>query len=141
MPFDPYVPNANSVFLQILEFNSIMDNLVLSTENDSISWSASSDNLYPVKSCYGLLNDGGLRSIYGLDIWKCIVPLKTKIFAWLVIHDKILSRENLAKKGWLGSLVCVFFGCAVESTRHIFFAVPSSWGGVDFLFAQLILLE
>ena len=68
MPFDPYVPNANNVFLQVLDFNSIMDNLVLSTENDSISWSASSNNLYTIKSCYGLLNFGGLRSIYSLDI-------------------------------------------------------------------------
>ena len=30
---DPCVPNANNVFLQVLDFNSIMDNLVLSNEN------------------------------------------------------------------------------------------------------------
>ena len=68
MPIDPYASNVNNVLLQVLNFNSIMDNLVLSNENDSICWSASSNNLYIVKSCYGLLNDGGLRSINGLDI-------------------------------------------------------------------------
>ena len=51
---------------------------------------------------------------------NALSPLKTKFFAWLVTHDKILSRENLAKKDWLGSIVCVFCGCEVESTRHIF---------------------
>ena len=120
MSFDPNIPTANNVFQQLLVFNSIMDDLVSSLENDSILWSASLDNLYSVKSSYSLLKDGGLRSIYGSDIWKCIAPLKTKIFAWLVIHDKILSRENLAKKGWLVLTICVFCGCAVESTRHIF---------------------
>ena len=74
MPFDPNAPTANNVFHQLLDFNSIMDDLVPSPENDSISWFASSDNLYSVKYCYGLLNDGGLRSMYGLDIWKCIAP-------------------------------------------------------------------
>ena len=54
------------------------------------------------------------------DIWKCEAPLKIKVFTWLVIHDKILSKENLAKKGWMGSISCVFCGCAVESSRHIF---------------------
>ena len=101
MSFDPNVPTANKVFHQLIEFNTIMEALELSPDNDSISWSASSDNLYSVKSCYALLNDGGLRSLYGLDIWKCKVPIKTKVFAWLVTHDKILSRENLAQ-----SLLC-----------------------------------
>ena len=97
-PIDPFDPNANNVFLQILNFNAIMDNLVLRNGDDSIDWTASSNNLFSVKSCYDLLNDGGLRSNVSFDIWNCSVPLKTKLFAWLVFHDKILSRENLAKK-------------------------------------------
>ena len=93
---------------------------MLSSNDVSISWLASSDNLYSVKSCYALLNDGGLRSQHGNDIWKCNAPLKIKVFTWLVIHNKILSRENLTKKGWLGLSVCVFCGYAVESTMNIF---------------------
>ena len=120
MPFDPNTPLANKIFHQLLEFNAILESLVLSSENDAMSWSVSSNKLYSVKSCYAILNDGGLRSQHAMDIWKCKVPLKTKVFTWLVVHDKILSRENLAKKGWLGSIGCVFCGCAMESTRHIF---------------------
>ena len=39
-----------------------MESLVLSSDDDSISWPASSDDLFSVKSCYALLNDGDIRS-------------------------------------------------------------------------------
>ena len=123
LSFDPNAPTTNKIFHQLHEFNIIMRSLVLNSDNDSISWSASSDNLYSVKSCYALLNDGGFRSQHGMDIWKCSAPLKIKVFTWLVIHDKILSKENLVKKGWLGSLFCVFCDYAVESTMYIFCSV------------------
>ena len=120
MSFDLNTHTTNKIFHQLQEFNIIMESLMLGSENDSISWSASVDRLYSVKSCYVLLNDGRLRVLHARDIWKCKAPLKIKVFTWLVIHDKILSRENLAKKGWMGSIGCVFCGCAVESSRHIF---------------------
>ena len=120
-PFDPNSPVAHKIFHQLLNFNAIFESLVLNPENDSISWSVSSNKIYSVKPCYALLNDGGLKALHARDIWKCKVPLKIKVFTWLVIHDKILSKENLAKKGWMGSIGCVFCGCAVESSKHIFF--------------------
>ena len=61
-------------------------------------------------------NYGGLKSINDLDIWNSNVSFKIKFFTWLVTHDKILFRENLAKKDWLDSIVCVFCGYEVESS-------------------------
>ena len=98
-PFDPNSPIAPKIFHQLLKFNAILESLVLNPDRDSISWSVSSNTIYSVKSCYALLNDGGLRALYANDIWKCNAPLKIKVFTWLIIHDKILSKENLAKKG------------------------------------------
>ena len=51
---------ANKLLQQLHEFNIIMESLVLSSDDDSITWPTSSDNLFTVKSCYALLNDGGL---------------------------------------------------------------------------------
>ena len=125
-------PLVNKIFQQLLEFNAILESLVLSSDIDSMSWSVSSNKFYSMKSCYAILNDGGLRSQHAMDIWKCKVPLKTKVFSWLVVHDKILSRENLAKKDWLGSIVCVFCGCEVKSTSHIFIHCQVAGGVWDF---------
>ena len=57
---------------------------------------------------------------YRVNICKCCAPLKINFFAWLVTHDKILSRKNLVKKWWIGSTTCGFCGCSLESTEHIF---------------------
>jgi zinc-binding in reverse transcriptase len=51
------------------------------------------------------------------------VPLKIKILMWLVQKQKILTRDNLIQKGWIGSSQCCF--CASdESVVHLFLACP-----------------
>ena len=108
-----------------------MDTLELNTKVDDILWTPSTDNSYSVKTCYVLINDGGIRSQYRKHFWKCYAPLKIKILAWQVTHDKILSRENLVKKGWIGPSNCGFCDCALESTKHIFLHCPVAvavWG-------------
>lgn len=80
MSFDLTTPTTNKIFHQLHEFNIIMESLVLSSDDDSISWPASSDNFFSVKSYYALLNDGSLRSQHDNDIWKCNASFKIKVF-------------------------------------------------------------
>ena len=83
-------------------------------------------NVFSVKSCYNILNDGGCRSMYKKSIWKSAAPLKVNIFAWLVCHDKIISKDNLQKRSWTGSLQCNICNYLVESTLHIFLHCTAS---------------
>ena len=115
---------ANLISLQLHKFINIMESLDLNSEDNDILWSSSADNIFSVKTCYNQLNDGGLRFQFRLNIWKSCVPLKINFFAWLVTYDKILSRENLTKKGWIGSINYVFCGYVLESTDHIFLHCP-----------------
>ena len=58
------------------------------------------------------------------------VPAKIKIFLWLVMWNRTLTKDNLRKKGWEGSNQCMF--CASdESICHLFFLCPVArllWG-------------
>jgi zinc-binding in reverse transcriptase len=38
---------------------------------------------------------------------------------WLVLQRKILTRDNLCKRGWLGDVNCVFCSHS-ESINHLF---------------------
>ena len=78
------------------------------------------DNVFLVKSYYDILNNGGVRSDYWHSILKCVAPLKVKVFAWHVVHDKVLSRSNLHRRGWSGPIHCDTCGFEIESTIHIF---------------------
>lgn len=51
---------------------------------------------------------------------KTRLPHKAKVFLWLVLHNKILTKDNLSKRNWKGNLNCVFCGLP-ESIDHLFF--------------------
>lgn len=48
------------------------------------------------------------------------MPLKVKAFSWLVIKNRILTKDNLSKKGWKGAKFCEFCDYE-ESVNHLFF--------------------
>ena len=50
---------------------------------------------------------------------KANIPLKIKIFLWLLKQDKILTKSNLMKKGWNSDTTYHFCG-DFETTNHLF---------------------
>ena len=53
-------------------------------------------------------------------MWDVRVPPKIHFFLWLIAHNKILTRDNLAKRQQLDNLTCVF--CAEnETVDHLLF--------------------
>jgi hypothetical protein len=74
---------------------------------------------YSVKSSYRNFKVNMNMDPYWF-IWKAKIPQRIKVFLWLVINDKILSKENLRKKNWQGNINCEWCGC-LETTSHIFY--------------------
>jgi hypothetical protein len=56
-------------------------------------------------------------------LWKSKLPQKIKVFIWLVVRNKILTKDNLKKRNWKGSQDCCFCG-GDESINHLFFHCP-----------------
>jgi hypothetical protein len=56
-------------------------------------------------------------------LWKSKLPQKIKIFIWLVVRNKILTKDNLKKRNRKGSQECCFCG-GDESINHLFFHYP-----------------
>jgi ribonuclease HI len=47
--------------------------------------------------------------------------MKLKLFAWLLIENKLLMWEKLQARGWEGPNRCILCKSASESTLHVFF--------------------
>jgi hypothetical protein len=56
-------------------------------------------------------------------LWKLKIPLKIKIFMWFVNNKVLLTKDNLAKRKWMGSQKCCFCDDN-ETVQHLFLACP-----------------
>ena len=91
----------------------------LTNVNDQIVWRWTSHGRFTVHSLYTWLEFGGIPNTSFSSIWQANIPLKVRIFLWLVKQNKILTKDNLLKMGWTGNSQCVF--CSEEeSVDHLF---------------------
>jgi hypothetical protein len=72
---------------------------------------------------------------HNMLLWKLKLPLKIKIFLWYLGRGVTLTKVNLAKRGWTGSMKCCFVN-QNETIRHIFLIVTLS-GTFGVLFTLL----
>jgi zinc-binding in reverse transcriptase len=90
----------NVVLAQQLESLYIkLSNITLTIGIDDIKWRWSNNELFSVKSCYHWLDFGGIKSFRYISTWTATIPLRIIIFLWLVQQNKILTKDNLLKKG------------------------------------------
>jgi hypothetical protein len=54
-------------------------------------------------------------------LWKTKIPMKVRIFLWLMIKCSVLTKDNLLRRGWTGDPHCHF--CSKnESIDHLLFS-------------------
>ena len=91
----------------------------LSSSRDQPKWLGEKDGKFSVNSQYRALCEAETED-RNKNLWKAKIPLKIKIFMWLIKMNAILTRDNLARKGWKGNKTSSF--CAnLERIEHLFF--------------------
>jgi hypothetical protein len=102
---------------QWYELLQIASDIHFTDESDAIIWHFNSSDRYSVQSLYVVVNDRGISQAYTRVMWKIEVPPRLHIFLWLLANDKILTRNNLAKRRHVEDGSCLF--CAdLESASH-----------------------
>ncbi|XP_078165534.1 uncharacterized protein LOC144560244 [Carex rostrata] len=73
-------------------------------------WNWTNSGVYNSKSLYKILSEGGLENWHFEYIWRCKATPTAKIFAYMVLHDKILTKAVLTfKKERNGEAVATWF--------------------------------
>jgi hypothetical protein len=72
--------------------------VALSDQDDRITWRWTRDGKYTVSSAYDVQFRGAYARFPASRVWKCIADPKVKFFLRLVLHDKILTADNMLKK-------------------------------------------
>ncbi|XP_078168507.1 uncharacterized protein LOC144563006 [Carex rostrata] len=91
-------------------------------EIDQLSWKWGLRGKFTVKTSYEAMASGPYIENCIAKIWKLTAPMRILIFGWLVIKNRILTTNNLTRKGWELPNICYLCRKEAESVRHLFHA-------------------
>jgi hypothetical protein len=97
----------------------MVDRVQLTEEKDKMKWKIGASSQFRVKDLYLQLRAVG--SFPQNFLWKTKIPIKVRIFLWLMINCSVLTKNNLLRRGWTGDSHCHF--CSKEeSIDHLLFS-------------------
>ncbi|PNT70202.1 hypothetical protein BRADI_2g07627v3, partial [Brachypodium distachyon] len=85
--------------LQLTKLHDLIWGVALNEERDRPKWKWSKSGIYTVKSMYEQLCNGGRDRLFR-HLWKAKLPLKIKIWLWLIWHNAIATKDNMIRRNW-----------------------------------------
>jgi hypothetical protein len=86
---------------------------------DKLWWLPSRKGVFEVKSFYRALSPHGSGSFPWKSVWKSKAPPRVAFFVWTAVHSKILTLDNLGRRGLVVVNRCWLCESDVESVDHL----------------------
>jgi hypothetical protein len=100
----------------------------ISDGSDILRWGYSPMGMFTVKEAYFLhenFHTQPKEHIWNI-IWKSKLWPKISTFLWLMVQNRILTWDNLRKRGFIGPSICHLCQQQEETMEHIFNQCPLS---------------
>jgi hypothetical protein len=91
----------------------------LTEQHDQITWRWTANGQFSAASAYNCQFNGSYSYFLATKISKAKAEPKYKFFAWLVLHNRALTVDNMLKKNWPCNPLCPLCYCQQETTEHI----------------------
>ncbi|RVX19375.1 putative ribonuclease H protein [Vitis vinifera] len=88
-------------------------------EEDRVIWTASNNGAFSVRSLYSMMEPGGLSLFPSERIWRARVPPKVAFFAWEASWGKVLTQEQLQRRGFSLANRCFLCLSEEETVDHL----------------------
>ena len=121
-------PALSRMWLEVVQIASTIE---FSDNEDSLIWQFTSDRVYTSQSLYKIVSFRGVIPTFVPNIWELRIPTKVHFFLQLLSKNKVLTRDNLAKRQKVDTESCLFCN-EHETAQHLFF---------DCVVAQLLWVE
>ncbi len=115
---------AGQAQLEVGQLTTLLDNFQFSNGPDVINWRWSSSGGFTVSSAYLFLVFDGVEDRSTRHLWPLKIPLSIKIFVWLAARNRLLTADQLSRRGWAGPSVCTLSMAHAERLDHILFDCP-----------------
>ncbi|XP_078161769.1 uncharacterized protein LOC144557107 [Carex rostrata] len=103
---------------------SIRSNPINENQEDDVKWRWQPNGIFTVKSAYVAIQNGPRITREVHLIWKLKAPPRFKVFAWLMLLNKVLTIDNLSRKGWCMVNRCAMCKSDTETVLHLFNTCP-----------------
>jgi hypothetical protein len=107
---------------QMAEFVQLWDCLLqvqLTEEADEIKWRWTADGRYSSKSAYEMQFRGTYCTFNTKAIWRAKDEEKHRLFAWLLVQNKILTADRLQARNWSCDPICRLCDQELETAQHL----------------------
>jgi hypothetical protein len=111
--------NSTSLIEEFILLFMALTEVNLSNDRDEIIWKWASNGKYSVSSIYDCQFRGSIIHFSATSIWQETTEPKCRFFGWLVLHDRVLTANNMIKRNWPCNYNCFLCLCMHESTEHI----------------------
>ena len=113
-----HITSAEQMAQFVLLWN-ILQEIALQPTPDTITWRWTASGVYSAASAYRCQFVGSCAPFSSDKLWKAKAEPKCRYFAWLVLHGKILTAENLAIRGWPNDPICKLCRICPETVQHL----------------------
>ena len=86
---------------------------------DRMVWKETKNEIFTVKSLYKSLVHSSAVSFPCNIIWSPYVPTKVSFFAWETSWEKVLTQDQLKRRGWILANRCCLCCVEEETINHI----------------------
>lgn len=96
------------------------------SDPDICYWKWNPNGTLSTASVYKLFFAGSTSDSISNTVWYCSAPPRVQFFMWLLFKDRILTLDNLWRRGWILASRCELCLNASEDIIHLFLQCPYS---------------
>ena len=104
-------------------------------EEDRVIWTTLNDGAFSLKSLYSILERGGSSMFPSESIWRVRVPPKVAFFAWEASWGKVLTLEQLQRRGFSLANRCFLCLSEAKTVDHLLLHCVKTWVLWNLLFS------
>ena len=82
-------------------------------------WKSGNKGVFSVKGLYSVLETGGTTPFPLKIVWNPWIPSKVSFFTWEACWEKVLTLDQLQRKGWILVNRCALCKVELETIDHI----------------------
>ncbi|RVW94296.1 putative ribonuclease H protein [Vitis vinifera] len=120
-PFNDWEVEEVESFLLIIQGKRLNADL-----EDRMVWKETKDGNFSVKSCFNSLDHSSAVPFPWRIIWSSFVPSKVGFFAWEAAWGKVLTQDQLKRRGWKLANRCPLCCDEEETINHILIHCPKA---------------